>query len=118
MSIAIFQWRRTGSRGPFSSTLGCVQVRPPVREDDGGGDDDTLDPPPAPPPAAAAAAVFAQQVIQAGLGDTALFSVTSSCHNCQLSTQRVMGARGKAVSRQARPRGHAHPLPKGRKEKS
>jgi len=35
----------------------------------------------------------AAQVIQAGLGDTALFSVTSSCHNCQLSTQRVMGAR-------------------------
>ena len=29
-------------------------------------------------------------MIQAGLGDTALFSVTSSCHNCQLSTQRVM----------------------------
>jgi len=25
---------------------------------------------------------------------------------------------GKAVSRQARPRGHAHPLPKSRKEKS
>ena len=29
------------------------------------------------------------QVIQAGLGDTALFSVTSSCHNCQLSTQHA-----------------------------
>jgi len=61
---------------------------------------------------------ISRQVIQAGLGDTALFSVTSSCHNCQLSTQRVMGSRGKALSRQARPRGHAHPLPKGRKKKS
>ena len=45
LSIAIFQWRWTGSRGPSSSTLGCVHVRPPVRDDDG-----TLDPPPAPPP--------------------------------------------------------------------
>jgi len=38
-SIAIFQ-RRTGSRGPSSSTPGCVHVRPPVC-----GDDDTFDPP-------------------------------------------------------------------------
>jgi len=52
-------------------------------------------------------------VIQAGLGDAELFSVTSSCHNCQLSTQRVMGARGKAVSRQARPREKKVELPLG-----
>ena len=38
--IVIFRWRRTGSRGPSSSTPGCVHVRPPVRDDD----DDTLDP--------------------------------------------------------------------------
>jgi len=45
------------------------------------------------------ALLYVPQVIQAGLGDTELFSATSSCHNCQLSTQRVMGARGKAVSK-------------------
>jgi len=42
LSIVIFQWRRTGSRGPSSSTFGCVHVRPPVRVDD--------DTPPPPPP--------------------------------------------------------------------
>ena len=57
------------------------------------------------------------QVIQAGLGDKALLSVTSSCHNYQLSTQRVMGVRGKAASRQARPRGHALPTSSRRVEK-
>ena len=35
LPIAIFQWRRMGSRGPSSSTPGCVHVRPPVRDDDG-----------------------------------------------------------------------------------
>jgi len=35
LPIAILQWRRTGSRGPSSSTPGCVHVRPPVRNDDG-----------------------------------------------------------------------------------
>jgi len=38
LSIVFFQWRRTGSRGPSSSTPGCVHVRPPVCDDD-----DTLD---------------------------------------------------------------------------
>jgi len=45
LPIVIFQLRRTGSRGPSSSTPGCVHVRPPVRNDD-----DTFDPHPAPPP--------------------------------------------------------------------
>ena len=39
LSIVIFQRRRAGSRGPSSSTPGCVHVRPPVRVDDG-----TMDP--------------------------------------------------------------------------
>ena len=30
LPIAILQWRRTGSRGPSSSTPGCVHVRPPT----------------------------------------------------------------------------------------
>ena len=47
--------------------------------------------------------LFERQVIQAGPGDTALFSEASRCLNRQLGTQRMMGFRGKAVSRQAHP---------------
>ena len=41
------------------------------------------------------------------------------CHlgNCQLGTQRMMGVRGKAVSRQAHPARVYVPLPKGNRKK-
>jgi len=58
-----------------------------------------------------------QQVIQAGPGDTALFSGASRCLNCQLDTQRPMGLREKAVSRQAHPARVYVPLPKGKRKK-
>jgi len=51
LPIAVFQWRRAGSRGPSLSTPGCVHVRPPVRDDDG-----TFDPSCTTTAAAAAAA--------------------------------------------------------------
>ena len=51
LPIAIFQWRRAGSRGPSLSTPGCVHVRPTVRDDDG-----TFDPSCTTTAAAAAAA--------------------------------------------------------------
>ena len=61
--------------------------------------------------------MFWYQVIQAGPGDTALFSEASRCLNCQLGTQRMMGVRWKAVSRQAHPARVCVPLPKGKRKK-
>ena len=59
----------------------------------------------------------ANQVTQAGPGDTSLFSEASGCLNCQLGTQLMMGVGGKAVSRQAHPARVCVSLPKGKRKK-
>ena len=46
-----------------------------------------------------------------------MFSGASRCLNCQLGTQRMMGVRGKAVSRQAHPARVRVPPPKGKRKK-